>query len=133
MAKATENQKALTSAIKGIITRLERTEQFVLAQAPEICQQMVREKTFDATVDLASSGLMFLFGIVTFLITAIQMYWHPEGASDSFWIPRGILCLISFPMTGCGLEATIREVKWLYFVKNCPKLFLLREFKKLVE
>jgi len=132
MNKITANQKAFVNAIKSIILRLEKTEQFVLAQAPEICKQMVKEYTFDTCLDLSMTAFFTLIGVTGGLVTAIQMIDASQSTEAPFWIPRIIICVVSWALFCISFEQLISAIKNFYFVKNCPKLFLLREFKNLV-
>jgi hypothetical protein len=124
-------KKEMNNALKKLIDRLEKTEQFVLDQAPDICKEMVKEKVFDNTVDLFFNGLLTLIltGYASF--AAIHLYRLPEISMD-----QGMGFGISGALSAIGVIPALYEfintLKYIYFVKNCTKLFLLRQFKDLI-
>jgi len=128
-------KKVLNQALKVLISKLEKTEKFALEQAPEICKEMVKEKIFDESVDLVTQSLLLVFFLILGTVFYnLGMHYEPKSAWDS---NGGFI--IGFGVGLPGLLSTIvlgfivQTIKHLWYVKNCPKLFLLREFRRLLK
>jgi hypothetical protein len=133
-----KNQELINKGLRSLLSRLEKTEKFVLAQAPEICQQMIREVYIDEVLNLLGELLLFM------LITALMIWSYYRGAAtvsaclptqydkcsswSDWWIFSIVLTgllLVPIALIGNSLAA-------LLFVIKCPKLFLLRSFRRLI-
>lgn len=129
------NEKVLNTALKGLVSRLEKTEKFVLEQAPDICKQMVQESKQNSYINLFTNGLFMLISIVASVIFSHMAYvsFNDFHSSSDGTAGRTILAIISLAATiGTSCDVT-SSLKWLLFLKNCPKLFLLREFRDLLK
>lgn len=131
------NQKLINQAIKGLIARLEKTEKFVLAQAPDICKQMIKEFVLTqvcnliqcllgATVGLGA-GILGIYKIATY--TKMCTDYHCTELSDGWYG----LAIIGIVIGAVILVLSIEDIANLFFIKRCPKLFLLREFRRLIK
>lgn len=127
------NKKDLNAAILSLINKLEKTEKFVLQQAPEICKQMIKEKSFDIAIDLFLSLLAAIPSISTTFLLIYQIVRAPQDASDGYYGLRLLGLGIAALITIFGVCSTSDQIKYRYLVKNCPKLFLLREFRALLK
>jgi hypothetical protein len=128
------DSELLKNALAGLIDRLEKTEKFVLEQAPDVCQQVVMEFKIHNFMQMGFAAVAFLFGLVAVPVAiAHPMFVVPEGhySSDPTWY-MGL-----FIVGGVGLVAgfcvLVNTVYWNIYVNRCTKLFLLREFKRLVK
>ena len=119
----------LNSAITSLIKRLEKAEAFVLEQAPEICKEIVIEGNLDARTNLTKAGLLFVVSLAATITFAIISY--NTKAECSFF--TGAASLGSLATVMCASEAIIGEVNMLLTIKRCPKLYLLRELRKLIK
>jgi hypothetical protein len=133
--KSPVNSKVLNTALKGFIKRLEKTETFVLDQAPDICKQMVVEGLLQA-----KAGLWGALGLLTLGILAISQslphdfeYNACEHISCSeptrylfLWLLGAGAIIVGAILAGCSIYS-------LFYLRSCPKLFLLREFRDLVK
>lgn len=119
--------KKLNKAIDIIISRLEKTEKFVLEQAPQVCKEILAEKLALLKFSLIVSSL-----ITSLFITGIFVSLHQVKAdwnNSMIYFLVGILSLLTIiPLV--FLVAAISEAISL---KTAPKLTLLREFKRLGE
>lgn len=138
MAKTTSpEKKLLNEALKGFVERLEKTEQFVLAQAPDICKQIVKEIEIVNKIDIAMGIFWTLAGMVGAIISLANGILH-NYVSESGYEHTDPTRYLFFLVASCvallyGICSIYGSAKWLLFIKNCPKLLLLREFKKLVK
>jgi hypothetical protein len=122
-------KKVLDSAIQGLIKRLEKTETFVVAQAPEICKQMIAEKVLDHKTSLLVHGpFSIVFPFITYFL-ANKTFSTENGVAALCGLSAGLLGVWSL----VAITNVIGSVQYLIFLKKCPKLFLLREFKKLIK
>lgn len=126
------NQKLLNDGLKGLVKRLEKTEKFVLDQAPDICKQMIQEELIEIYVigifSLAAS-IIGIFMLILSLLNGITEVRHGYD-QPTIWLVvfiGSILCI------GFGVTTCVTHLKYYLFVTKCPKLFLLRSFKKLVK
>ena len=121
----------LFKGIKAIVSRLEKTEAFILEQAPQVCKEMVKEAFFDHLINLIAWSAAFLFLLASSIVCGVLSYRY-TGESTEPKILLGIGSLVSFICIFPIGDGVLGEIKWIYFLKNCPKLFLLREFKDLL-
>lgn len=125
------SNKLLNAAINGLIERLDKTEKFVLTEAPELCKQIVREGYID-------NGMMAIVSsIATVLLAALSLYFGLK-ANANFGDngETAFRCLVSAG-SGCGALIYIGEayhsINLLLTVHFCPKLFLIRELRNLIK
>jgi hypothetical protein len=126
------NKKTLNSAFTALIKKLEQTEKFVLDQAPEICKQMIRETMI--------ANIMGIVGCtIAAIILSIAAYklgfhiWGTESLSTNDNMGSGLLFFLALVVNGLSLAGIYDGVYGLIFIKNCPKLYLLRSFRKLIK
>ena len=71
-------EKLLSDGIKALVLRLEKTEKFVLEQAPEICKEIIAEYAveakFDSIVNFTSSFFSLLLSLFLPLLLYICIY-----------------------------------------------------------
>lgn len=124
--------EVLNSAVKALVDRLERTEKFVLEQAPDICQQVVTE------FKLQNFGQMFI-GVILLLIAAVAI---PVSIHNRPWFvghyDQDVTWSFGLLMAGLaalviGLPVLWSALYYYFYVSKCTKLFLLREFRKLLK
>lgn len=126
------NKKALNSALKSVIERLEKTEKFAIDQAPDICKQMIVEKKFDLKLDFSIYFTGSLIGIIGTIICSFQLYFHPADAEMNYCLPRVLVGIGALVLGLVQTDLLMGTIKYIYYMKNCPKLFLLREFANLI-
>lgn len=153
-----DSKQLLVEAVSAVIKRLERTEKFVLEQAPDVAKDAVKEGLFDQSLQLS---LHVFYSLITGSILAGCLYrgyqvmvnactkvetitnGYSGGvageclrrASDElgpniFALVLGVIMLLAFL---CSIENAVSNYTSYWTIKNCPKLFLLRKFKELLE
>lgn len=133
MAKTvTVEKKVLNSALKGFIKRLEKAESFVLAEAPDICKQMVAARKIEMTEQGCGALFFLIVGLVLLSMALPNEIIHAGsyGSDPTRWFFVMILGAISFLI---GFFMGLDCISNLRYLRNCTKLFLLKEFKKLVK
>lgn len=129
-----KSKKVLSSALNGLIKRLEKTEKFALEQAPDICKQMVYEKTLEKTIELWTSLPAAIALVIATIILAFKSHSALESEpSGGLAFLCGALSLAACVGSFVFLESVRYAVNWLIYLKKCPKLFLLREFRDLLK
>lgn len=124
------SKSKLNKAIDQLIQRLEKTEKFVLDQAPDICKEMVKEKMFDYKMDLAFQVTSFVASALVLIACGVLAYSH-VGQTD-WMFGCGLFGTISLLLVMLTTDTIILTIKRIYYVTNCTKLFLLNEFKDLI-
>jgi hypothetical protein len=122
------NKKLLESVMKSFILRLEKTEKFVLAEAPEICKQMVTNKIIRNAEQLFCGATLLAIGILLLTIALRNQCVEADGPTRYFFV-----MLIGGLGALAGFFVTTSAVTEIVYLKNCPKLFLLNEFKDFVQ
>jgi hypothetical protein len=134
MTKSTS--KVLNKAIKSLIDRLEKTEKFAIDQAPDVCKQMVSEYKIDVYLGMAAPLFaMLIAGIIVAMAMHKGLYeireagtqWEHTVSGD--WMVGYVIGIIVIIGSFVPLAINLRN---LWFIIYCPKLFLLREFRRLV-
>ena len=123
-----KNQKVLNTALRGLLSRLEKTEKFALEQAPDICKQMVQERKQDNIMRLVVAGFLLL------VFSGVSAFLLYKGTSLSGGEKAGcyLFGLLSLACVGGAGNSIYLAIQWILMLKNCPKLFLLREFRNLL-
>lgn len=123
------NKDVLNQALQGFLSRLEKTEKFVLDQAPDVCKEMIREVVVAAQIQLTVAVLV---AVLCIPMIPISIHNH---LTDYRGEPTGWALLLSLGIIGIasGIWLAFDASYQLLYLKNCPKLFLLRQFKKLVK
>jgi hypothetical protein len=125
------NKKVLNNAFNSLIKRLEQTEKFVLDQAPEICKQMIREMMICNIMKIVGCAI----AAIIFSIAAYELgfyIWGPEFSGRSK-DGSGLLFFLVLIANGFSLAGIYDGIHGLIFIKNCPKLYLLRSFRNLIK
>lgn len=127
-------KKVLNQAITAIVKRLEKTEKFVLDQAPDICKQMVKEDVTNNVVNFIQQigGVIVFSSLLALAVIHLNIPQPTEGREhDNFgwWC----LAILSSIPTAILIACAIDSLKEIYLTKTCTKLFLLREFKRLIK
>lgn len=125
--------------IESVIKRVQQAEKFVLKELPDICQQIVYEGYIDAYTDLAGTVFAIFTSIVgipvclyVFHITPYDTARYSSGEWGVIHIITtvvSVVFVILFFMAFCCLWSNIQQIVYL---KKCPKLFLLRQLRKLI-
>jgi hypothetical protein len=125
------DSELLKNAVAGLLDRLEKTEKFALDQAPDICQQVIAEFKLGNIMQLTLGSLLTVLGIVAMLVAyhqGIMSVRHDDEATS--WM---LLFVLGGFANVIGPYVVLNAVYWNLYVSRCPKLFLLREFAKLVK
>lgn len=133
-----KNKDILNVALKSLISRLEKTEKFVVEQAPDICKQMIYEKKLNLIINIIMEALLFVVLLFVTVYTAIKCHQYSEVSNrynelSTYCTLFGIASLLSAMGFFCNIRELRNSVEWLVYLKKCPKLFLLREFKTLMK
>jgi hypothetical protein len=124
-----KSEEILFSTLRSLSERIEKSEKFVLDQAPDICKEMVTE-------GLISISVQFLVNIPIFILLVlldkhlISSYIAFDGTSGSGdYVLGASLCSLVLFGISIWVFSTIESV---LKIKYCPKLYLVREFKNLL-
>jgi hypothetical protein len=127
------NKQELNSGLRFILKRLEKAEKFALDQMPDICKQMVTEKKIEILSNFIISSISFLTSSAIFAFFANKLSTHvpPSYYDDPALLYLGALVfiIVSIVSIGCAGNA----IKEYVYLKKCTNLFLLKEFKLLIE
>jgi len=121
--------QVLNKALTKLISRLESAESFVLAQAPEICKQMIKEEEIKLKFGIASLSALSTVFLSVVITAALSAYDKPSNDAIGLAFVA-VPAFMAFVPTAAGL---INQIQSIIVLKNCPKLFLLREFKRLLK
>lgn len=130
-----DTKELLNTAVAGLIDRLEKTEKFVLEQAPDVCQQVVAEFKLQVYVQMCLGVAATILGIIALSVAyhngimSNPRDYHPDG-EPTWWF---LLFLLGLAGAIIGPWVTLNAVYWNVYVQRCTKLFLLRQFRKLVK
>lgn len=127
------NKKALNSAFTGLIKRLEKTENFIVDQAPEICKQMIYEKKLEQNISVSINGTLAVVTPIVTTVLAINSHGQYTESHEGLSIIFGAASIIIGIWAICIFDDLRKNIEWLIFLKKCPKLFLLREFRNLIK
>lgn len=121
-------KEKLEAALAGLLERLEKTEEFVLAQAPAVLQEMVTKRL----IELAMQTIQLVVGLgISSYILGLGLDAWPTTKGDMV-IPVGLVIggsgIASFILFLCIFDIISGYLQ----VRLCPKLFLLEELKDLV-
>jgi hypothetical protein len=128
-----ESKQVLDTALQGLISRLEKTEKFVLDQAPDVFSQMVQKEKL-------SNWFWIGFMTVILLLSApwipISIHNHIFKYSEHFDEERSTQFLGFFVvgslLTFISVITIVSCTYNLLYIKMCPKLFLLEQFRELL-
>lgn len=127
------DKDTLNKAIKGFLSRLEKTEKFVLDQAPDLCKEMIREVLVENYMQL---GIAILLALISVPLIPIALHnGITYTTSYNSEEPTRYFFLMLLAITGSVASVCVASnaAYYLLYVKYCPKLFLVRQFKKLVK
>jgi len=116
-------------ALKALLFRIETAEKFVVDQAPDICKEILTEKTLNSTISLIGSILVFgtLSSVLFMCVSKINGY---DDHQDHVAVHLlAFVCGIAIIPFMCQVYC---DVVSLLTVKRCPKLVVLRELRKMI-
>ena len=114
----------MQEAAKLLLSTLTETKEFVLAQAPEIMQQMI---TWQITIG-AVSVCMFLVCFASFLVLFVKGIKAEKAPSDIYTLCTGIALTCS----GCAFVFVLIDGTAALQAIVAPKLFLLEQITRLL-
>jgi len=136
-----ENKEVLKEALKELVTRLNKAEDFVIEQMPQICQQIIARKTADEKFDLVTNSLMSVLSLLT-SIGLIAYCYHVANlpADECRYLPdhigtivcTGVGALLTGIFFLCSLGGAIESKKRLLLLKIAPKLYVLEKLSDLI-
>lgn len=114
----------INKMLKSVLERLEKTETFVLDQAPEVCREIVEVNFLDKFI----KGLAILVIGLVLSIVIVSLALYLVKTDEAAY---GLLMFLIFPM----LTFYISSVLLLdaYIIKKSPKLTIIKEIKKLID
>lgn len=114
----------INKMLKSVLERLEKTETFVLDQAPEVCREIVEVNFLDKFI----KGLAILvIGLVlSFVIVSLALYLVKTDEAA-----YGLLMFLIFPMLAFYISSAL--LLDAYIIKKSPKLTIIKEIKKLID
>ena len=129
-----ETKELLNKGLEQLVTGLEKTEKFVLDQAPDISKQMIVSFVMKTKFNILMYSGGLLISLITFgftLFKAITWYnvEHSCYSDDHWWVCVFVMVVVIL----CFIVAIAHEVYYLFYIKNCTKLFLLKRFKELMD
>ena len=120
----------LTTVVNALVTRLEKAESFALEQAPDVCKEIIAEKTailkFDILAQLALFVLLAAMSILSAkLLPEAKSNWNPD--------PNWVFCAIFGAVFFAPLISAYYDLKSAISLRAAPKLTILRELRNLVK
>ncbi len=110
--------------IEKILDYIQKSEDFVLTQSPEIIQQALQFYLISSIVTL----LFCIIGIFILLITAYYFYFHPNfdkyGSRDTL---SAMGCFFGFFMNIPLFIQIFVSAERILKIYHCPKYFLINE------
>ena len=129
--KVTKSRNAINKALADMANRIDRTEKFVVDQAPSICKEIIAEGILDASMDISSSLVVIIFSVILAYLTGKYALGNGSGSGD-LKVVSGIGSLLLLAATVGAAAKAWHRINILLTIKRCPKLFILREFRRLV-
>lgn len=115
-----KTKKTLNGALQGLLTRLEKGEKFVLAQAPAVCKELVTEMMINNATGLVFALAPIVGGL--FMINGTC-----DGKTDT-----ELLHGIGYALVGAGCIVAVVVINELLTLKLCPKISLMRKIRDLL-
>ncbi len=133
MDKSTANEY-IENIGKFLVDRLEKTEKFVIEQAPEVIQQLVAWEVMELTKTLWQN----LFGLIIAITSFILCLWaclshlHSESNSggEGIMILSGVGAFVALVFAGIIPFVIVDTYIDIYKIKTYPKAFLFKLLKK---
>lgn len=132
MKKKVSSDFDIKSIAKKVISDLESTKDFALEHAPDICKRMILEAHIEAVFEIVAGIAILIVGGGTGAYLLYKGFsYAPQSEYDGVvgWYLGGTIIGGLSALFGPGL--LFQGAKNYIFLKNCPKLFLLRQFRKL--
>ena len=126
-----ENKELINTAIQGLIDRLEKVEKFTLDNLPHIAKELIIEATTEAKRDSVAASVVASLCVIL-LLGIIYVFSINSNTSIGIDIIMTVVTICSVLGFIDSIDRAYRNYEKLMFVKNCPNLFLLREFKELL-
>lgn len=122
-----ELSKLGVEALKELLQSLIQAKQFAIAQAPDVCQQMV---TWALAKGILALGVMVV--VVCGSLYVCRLLW-PMRDSDGDPVGKVISCLLVIPASAWLLGTLfVNYVAVALQAYVAPKLFLIEEIRKLL-
>jgi hypothetical protein len=127
-----ENKELMNTAIQGLIDRLGKVEKFTLDNLPQIAKEMVIEVTTEAKRDFVANLLTAVISLLG--MAGMSLAFLTNRSPEPTPVSEGplIITILLFLTFLVSTSYAYNNYEKLMFVKNCPNLFLLREFKELL-
>jgi len=124
-----ELQKTANEALKGIIEGVASAKEFILAELPEVVQQLLMWKAAESLIVfvICFSILLAAWVNLAFLIR----YLRKEDFAESIAIPWAIVSLF-LTILGTAIPLDIINLDWLQ-IWIAPKVYLLEYAASLVK
>ena len=126
------NKKKLEKAVNAIVTRLEKAENFVLEQAPDVCKEVIAEKKALGQLTIGVSIFIIMLLITLGLIANHNIdHTYSLGSNENCgpMVLIGLSVMLIVVCLGFIIDTSVRLIS----LKVAPKLNILRELKSLVE
>lgn len=136
-----ENKEVLKEALKELVIRLNKAEDFVIEQMPQICQQIIARKTAEEKFDLVTSSLISVLSLLASIGLITYCYHLANLPAEECNYSCGhtgttILAGVGALVTGifflCSLGGAIESKKRLLLLKIAPKLYVLEKLSDLI-
>lgn len=121
----------LITVVNALVTRLEKAESFALEQAPDVCKEIIAEKTALCVYTVAGLGAISFLSLVL-AILAWKLLSHESSSYDPCSAASGWAFICSALSLGFTI-ASANNAMELISLKTAPKLTILRELRRLVK
>lgn len=120
-------KETLDLTLRQFLERLEKTEKFVLEQAPDLCKEMVLHEKINLISNFFTCTIIFVV-LLSIDIHCLNIIYSTEHEMFGYSLTAILSSLFAF----VTLVFIVESIQRLYQLRNCTKLFLLKEFRDLV-
>lgn len=121
-------QGRFNALLDELTTIIKDSKSFALEQAPDIAKQLVAEKGVELKYNLINC---FIGNAASLAVLALCLY-YPQN-SEGWLLIRGLIGATALVCSLISLVETLGTFSQLAQLKVAPKVFLLRQLRKLVK
>lgn len=122
--RKTKEETLLTSAVKGLVLRLESAEKFTLAQAPDIAKEIITEVYIDSAIT-GTISVLFLANLAVALFLCFRAFPNSSMLIDIY----ATFSVVFSMFVVVGLFISFQD---FLMAKFTPKLTILRSLRDLI-
>jgi len=132
--KKVDPQNQLNGILGGLLTRLEKVENFTLEQAPDVCKEIVASKIVCHENKAIEGAVGFVLGFFISVAGVIAINYGIKDSvnTDLYCIFGVVASFVGFLMLLCNGSIVLSNILAMRDIKAAPKLTVLRGLKRLV-